>query len=66
MSDAPQPPGLPTYTAPHGVPVIHPQQQKPLLKLIGKMMIKLPKMGKVAPQTIKISHKKKEKKIAYY
>ena len=66
------PPSLPTYQAPGGIARIpDPKQQGPLNKIVGRMLTsKLPKLmkmkGKLAPQSIKISHKKKKNQAMYY
>lgn len=57
-------PSLPNY--PQGVPVVPLGQQKPMLKLLSRLMAKrmhLPKgRGKVVSQSVKI----KQKKIKYW
>jgi hypothetical protein len=65
------PPSLPNYSAPKGIPPPpHPKQQAPLNKLMGKMLAKhLPRLmnkGKIAPQSVKIGHKKQKEKAIYY
>lgn len=69
MSDEYQ--ALPQYHPPQGVRMATAEEQKPLVKMISKMMTsKLAKLphpkGKIAPQSVKISHKKKSKQVIYY
>ena len=55
-------PTLPSY--------IQAKQQGPLNKLMGRMLAKrLPRLmskGKIAPQSVKIGHKKPKEKATYY
>lgn len=58
MEEAKLPPSLTPYTA--GPPLATADQQKPLMKMLGKMMakrIRLPH-GKTNSQSITIKHKK--------
>lgn len=59
MKEAPLP-TLPDYSKPKGPVRATADQQKPLMKMLGKMMTKRMKLphGKVASQTIKVKHKK--------
>lgn len=59
-----EPASLPEGMRPQGIARCHPDQQKPLMKILGKMMTKrlhLPH-GKISQQSIKI----KQKKVKYY
>jgi hypothetical protein len=64
MNEATLPHSLPDYSHPKGPATITAEQQKPLMKMLGKMMAKRLKLphGKVASQTIKMKHKK----VRYY
>jgi len=46
------------------------KEAAPMMKLMGKMLAaKLPKLarpGKISPQSVKVNHHKKEKKVPYY
>jgi hypothetical protein len=59
-------PSLPQY--PPGIPMAERKQQAPMMKMLGRMMsVKLPKMkGKISPQNVKITHKKKKQTVKYY
>jgi hypothetical protein len=65
MPDQPPIPHLPTYAAPQGIRVATHEEQKPMIKLVGKMlaarMPKLARPGKISKQTITIKHKEKVK-----
>lgn len=64
LKEATIPHTLPDYNQPKGPTRATPEQQKPLMKMLGKMMTKRVKLphGKVSNQSIKI----KEKKVKYY
>ena len=71
MSDEYQ--ALPQYQPPQpqGVRMATADEQKPMMKMIGKMLApkisKMPRMkGKISPQSIKVGHKKKPQQTIYY
>lgn len=53
-----------------GLRVADPKEQSPLMKLMGKMLAKrLPRLGKnpnIHSQSVKIGHKKQQKKVHYW
>lgn len=69
MSDEYQ--ALPKYEPPktQGVRVASQEEQKPLMKMLGKMLApKLTRMmkGKISPQSVKVGHKKKQEQVKYW
>jgi len=70
MDDQPQVPSLPTYNNPQGLRIADQKEAAPMMKLIGKMMAKhLPRVGKnpnIHSQTVKLGHKKQQKKAHYW
>lgn len=66
MTDAYQP--LPQYQPPTGVRMATAEEQKPLMKMLGKMLApKLAKglkmRGKISSQNVKVKH---QKKVTYW
>lgn len=60
MNEATVPPSLPNYSPPKGLARATPEQAKPLMKMLGRMMAKRLKLphGKVSSQSVTIKHKK--------
>lgn len=65
MTESYQP--LPQYNPPMGTRMATPEEQKPLIKMLGKMIapkMKSPRLkGKISSQTIKVKH---QKKVTYW